>query len=127
METHFFPRHMLTHNLGLTSKTFDTRQLSQPPCSPIQDIGRARFGQEEYEQHERKATEPHELPDRPRPAFSLSGEPAHQRSEHRPTNSRNAPDTDPIRSLVRCKHIPYACSPGRQYRTADEAGQETKA
>ena len=118
---------MLAHNLRLTTKALNARQLPQPPRPPIQDVGRACFGEEKDEKYQREPTKPHELPYRPCPPFSLSSETPYQWSEHRSTDSRNAPKGDPIRSLAWCEHVPYTCSPSRQYRTPNKTSQKTKA
>lgn len=46
---HVPARHLLANQLGLADKPVVSRELSQPPRPPVQDVGRRRLGQEEAE------------------------------------------------------------------------------
>jgi hypothetical protein len=71
----------------------------------MQDIRRARLGQAEEEEDETKAGEPHDLPNRPCPAFGFYGEATDKRTEHWATNSSDTPDREAICLLLRTVHV----------------------
>jgi hypothetical protein len=58
----------------------------------MQDIRRARFREEKEQEDPAEAGQPHELPDRPGPAFSLNSEAANERAKDGTANSTDSPD-----------------------------------
>jgi len=113
---------LLAHDLRLAAESLDAGEFAEAARAAVEDVGRTCFGQEEGEKDEGEAAEPHQFPDRPRPAFMLSGESADEGTKHGSTYGCDAPDSDGVGALVGSEHIADTGASGSEDGTADEAG-----
>ena len=125
-QRYLLPGHAFSFELGLA---FDPRVVGQfpdPHRAAIEDIAAAGLGQEEEEDDEAEAGQPHQFPDRPSPALTLCREAPDQRAESRPENGRNAPHADAIGLFLGLVDVGDAGAAGGEHGTADEAGEKAE-
>jgi len=77
------PGHGSSRNLRAGHDRRVARGLAQAARTAVEDVGGRCLGEEEEEQDERRAREPHQLPDRPAPALEVRREAPEQRAQAR--------------------------------------------
>ena len=124
------PRHALGFELrlGLERRRvgFAGPHLAQAHRAAVEDVGGGRLGEQEEDEDEAEAREPHELPDRPLPPFGLGREAADQRSEHGSEHGGDAPDGDAVGAFGGGVHVADGGAAGGQHGRAEEPGQEAE-
>ena len=113
-------------NLGGGHDRGVARGLAQTARAAVEDVRCGGLGEEEEEQDERRAREPHQLPDRPAPALEARREAPEQRAQARRRRGEDSPDRHPVRALLGGVQVRDGRAARGEDRRAEESREEAE-
>ena len=118
---------MLRHHVGLAGKSVVAGKLTKALGAAVENVRRASLWQEEEEEDQTEAGEPHQLPNCPGPAIGFDREATNEGTENRTANCADAPDCKTISLLLWTIHVGDGSTTSRKGRRSEEAREEPES